>query len=80
MYYSIFALIIVFTVGPLVSWMARKLGWAEDRNIDKKYLVDFSIFKRNKVESSAELTNNEEIPIVISNFLFFLNKSFLITK
>ncbi len=65
MYYSIFALIIVFTVGPLVSWMARKLGWAEDRNIDKKYLVDFSIFKRNKVESSAELTNNEENPNVI---------------
>jgi hypothetical protein len=65
MYYSIFALIIVFTVGPLVSWMARKLGWAEDRNIDKKYLVDFSIFKRNKIESSTELTNNEENPIVI---------------
>jgi hypothetical protein len=65
MYYSIFALIVVFTVGPLVSWIARKCNWVEDRDIDKKYLVDFSIFKHNKVESSPEPSKNEEIPIVI---------------
>jgi len=65
MYYSIFALIIVFTIGPLISWIARKQGWAEDRDIDKKYLVDFSVFKRNKIESSVDLTNNEETLIVI---------------
>ena len=63
MYYSLYAVLVVFITGTIVSFIVEKANLIKIKPLDKKYYISFS-FSKNKVDPELE---NSDLPVSLAN-------------
>jgi len=69
MYYSLYAVLVVFIVGSVVSFIVEKANLVKIEPLDKRYYIGFS-FKHNRVDPNLDRSEEKVSIFDFNDFKF----------